>query len=319
VRLHAYAAKHNLGVSALAHRTGIQSGILSPWFAGTYPGSPEAIAERVERFFWRLEQKAKYGGIRTFVETRLARALWALFEKTRVVRRIQLVESPEQLGKTEAAREYTSRNNAGRTVYVSMSGVSRSGFGDFIWNLADALNIPYTIKLREKKLRIRHAIEACDLLIIDEAHVLWSWTDRSAAEFWDYLRTDLFQDGHRGIVLIATQSDMLRNIKRFGRRAGYNTGQLLGRMRNRVERIDPVDDITEADVALLVGRYYQPGKRVVANLTRLAQADEGGHFGLVCDILNEAWAEARARKTALSDAIVKEVAESVMENLGGKQ
>jgi hypothetical protein len=317
--LHAYATREHLGITTLSHQTGIPGGVLSQAFNHVYPGDYSALAERIEKFFWRLQQKELYGGLRQFVETRLATTLWAIFEKTRVIRRIQIVASPEQLGKTRSAREYTARNNRGRTIYIRLSGGSRFGFGDFVWALAETLGIPYTIKLREKKIRIRQALESCDLIIIDEAHLVWAWCDSSAREFWDYLRTDLFADGERGIVLIATNSDMLDNLARFRRRAGYNVGQLLGRMRNEVLQIDPMDDVTAADVAALMARYYKPGAEAVRLLHDLAQREQLGHFGLVDDILNEAWTRSKARKRDLSDETVIAVAREIVSELKARK
>lgn len=315
VRLHAYAVKNGLGVSSLGHQTRIAGGILSQWLSGNYPGDASAIAERVGKFLWSLEQKQKYGGLRGYVKTRIAEALSALFEKTRVIRRIQTVRSPEQVGKTTVARRYQEENNHGRTVYIAMPGGARSGFGDFLWVLADALEIPYTIKLREKRIRIRHALEACDLVIIDEAHLIWEWTNADIRLFLDFLRTDLHQDGERGVILLETNSDFVVRLQRFKRVGGYNVGQLLGRMRNEAVEIDPAEDIVESDVRALVGRYYHPGAATLKKLHTIATRERLGHFGLVLDIVNEAWSECQAAGCDLGDAAVEAVAQRILSKL----
>jgi len=312
LRLHGYAAEHHLGLSKLSHRTGIGTSILSQGFNGTYIGDYDAIAERIESFFYRLEQNDKYGGLHEFVETAIAQSLWSVFTKTRIIRRLQIIQSPEQLGKTRAAMEYARQHNSGRTVYVSLSGGSKSGAGDFIWELAAKLDIPYTIKLREKRLRIKDKLEACDLVIVDEAHLIGSWTDRSQREFWDYLRTDVFADGKRGIVLIATNADVLQDLQLFRRRAKYNIGQILGRMRNEIIEIDPAEDVTAADVEAIMSRYYSPGKDVVEYITGITREEQLGHFGLLCDVMNEAWTTAKARRSKLSDKIVKACATEIL-------
>lgn len=313
--LHEYARKNRLGISALGHQTSIPGGVLSQCFNHAYSGDYTAVAARIESFFYRLGQKELYGGLRQFVETKLARSLWTIFEKTRIVRRIQIVQSPEQLGKTRAALEYAHRNNSGRTHYCRLSGGARHGAAEFIWSLSEALGIPYTAKLREKRIRIRQALEACDLVIIDEAHLIWSWNDASARDFWDYLRTDIFSDGDRGIVLISTNSDMLGNLAKFRRRVGYNIGQLLGRMRNEVIKIDPRDDILESDVALLVGRYYGAGKEALRIVHDYASREQLGHFGLIEDIMNEAWTRSKAKRKELTDEIVIATAREIMDGL----
>lgn len=317
--LHAYAQKNHLGISALGHQTGIPSGILSQCYSGAYPGDTGNIAARIAAFFHRLQQKELYGGLRSFVETRLAQSLWTVFDKARIIRRFVIVQSPEQLGKTRAAREYSARNNTGRTAYTLLSGGARHGCGDFIWGLAERLGIPYSIKLREKRIRILNALESCDLIIIDEAHLLWAWHDAAARDFLDYLRTDLYADGARGIVLIATNTDMLDGLNRFRRRANYNIGQLLGRMRNEIVTIDPHEDIIPADIAALVGRYYQPGTETVRLLHDIAQRDQLGHFGLIEDICNEAWTRAKSKKRPLDDATVTAVAREIIDTLKARK
>jgi len=319
VRLLGYAKTHHLGLSALALQTNIPATCLSQCFNGIYTdrgGDVNAIAERIRTFFWRLEQKEKYGGLRQFCETRLVKTMWALFEKIRIIRRIQILQSPEQLGKTRAAVEYTARNNSRRTVYVQLSGGSKSGCGDFIWELAARLDIPAYIKTREKRLRIKECLASCDLIIIDEAHLIFTWTPASQAEFWDYLRTDIFDNGARGVVLIATNSDMLQCIREFRHKARYNIGQLLGRMRLDPIELDPAEDICEADVAALVSRYYEPGKRTLQMLVEIARKPQLGHYGLLEDIMNEAWTRAKSRgKKAPDDAVVEKVAEEIMSAL----
>jgi len=319
LKVHAYIRSEHIGVSKLAHRAGIQSSIISQFFNGSYPGDCAAIAERFEKFFWRLAQRDLYGGIRKFVETRLALYLWSVFEKTRVIRRIQIIQSPEQLGKTRAAREYAARNNSGRTVMVSLSGGTRSGCGDFIWDLADTLGLPYTIKMREKRARIKHSLEGCDLLIIDEAHLIWAWHDKAVRDFFDYLRTDIHANGARGVVLIATNSDMLGAVNSFRKSCGYNTGQLLGRMRNETVELDPAGDIVEEDVQALVERYYKPDESSVRKLHEIAQRENLGHFGLVEDILNEAWTRAKAAKKPLSDKAVLDTAAEILAGMKNRR
>jgi len=317
--LHAYACKHHLGISALGHQTNIPAGVLSQCFNHSYNGDYSALAERIDKFFWRLGQKELYGGLRQFVETRLAKTLWTVFEKVRIIRRIHIIQSPEQLGKSRAATEYTAKNNSGRTVYTVLPGGTRNGCGNFIWTLAEQLGIPYSVKMREKRIRIKQTLEACDLVIIDQAHQIFSWADTSVRDFCDYLITDIHADGERGVVLIATNSDLLNDLSRFRRRAGYNVGQLLGRMRNEVLTIDPAEDVIEEDVAALMARYYKPGKEAVRLIHSLAQHEQLGHFGLVDDILNESWTRAKAKKRDLTDEVVIATAREIVEELKGRK
>lgn len=321
LKLAAYARESHppLGMSVLSQQIRMSSGVISQCYSGTYNGDYEAVAGRIQQFFWRLDQSKLYGGIRKFVKTQLSEALYAVFEKTRVTRRIQILESPEQLGKTRIATEYTAENNSGRTLYVSISGGMKAGAGQFVWDIAEALGIPYTIKTVEKRVRIRQALASCDLIIIDELHLVKDWTAQAQREFWDYIRTDLHANGARGIVLIATNTDTLRDINVFRRAARYNVGQLLGRMRLQVMRIDPAEDITEADVEALVTRYYKPGRACIHKLHDLATRPQMGHFGLIEDLMNESWSRAQAKKKALDDAAVLATATDILDELKGRR
>lgn len=314
--LFTYARTNHLGISKLAAQTGISQTTLSQCYNGSYEGGNYVqIGDRIKTFFWRLEQKALFGGLREFVETRVTKVLWSVFEKVRVIRRIQIIQSEEQLGKTRSATEYTARNNSGRTVYVQLGGGSRSGCGDFIWGLADKLGIPYTLKMREKRSRIKATLESCDLVIIDEAHLIFSWALSAQREFWDYLRTDVFDNGARGVCLIATNCEVMDQLRQFRGAGRYNLGQLLGRMRNDPVMIEPVEDIVEDDIELLVARYYKtgkPGKRILALLTDVVRRPGLGHIGLLEDIMNEAWSKAKRRKKDLDDETVKEIVDETL-------
>lgn len=318
LRLHDYAGREGVGLTSIAHRSGVSSGILSQFFSGTYAGNYEEIAARIDKFFWRLDQQALYGGLRQFVQTALSRCLWGIAEKTRIIRRIQLIEGPEQVGKTSSLRAYTEENNHGRTIMVQVSG-GRGSLTEFIHNVAHSVGIPYTIKLHEKRIRLREILETCDLLIIDEAHNIDTWSDRSQREFWDFLRTDLYNNGDRGILMLYTNTNAMERLNAWRRRARYNLGQLLGRMRMEIMRIDAAGDIVEDDIRLLAARYYKPGAAMVRKLHHLATREGLGHLGLLCDILNESWTVAKARKAQLTDAIVDETANKIFETLKSRK
>lgn len=318
VRLWEYARKENCGQTTLAHRMNISSSVISQFFNGTYAGNFENIAAHVATFFFRLEQQELYGGIRKFVDTSLSKALWTVAEKTRIIRRIQIIQGPEQVGKTRALDEYTHRNNSGRTIHVKVSG-GRAGLADFVNNLCSQVGIPYTIKTAEKRLRLRECLEICDLLIIDEMHLVRQWPDKAQRDFWDYLRTDLFDDGSRGVLLIYTNEDAIKRLAEFKRRSGYNVGQLLGRMRMEVLQIDPADDIAESDIRALTERYYKPGVNVVRRLYAMATREQLGHLGLVNDVLNEAWNTAKGRKDAMADDHVNRTIDRIMDTLKSRK
>lgn len=315
-RLHEYAITEHLSLKSLSQRTGISSGMLSQFFSGTYPGDWYAQTERVEHFFSDLEKKRIFGGCREFVETNVATALWKVCEKTRYNRRIQIIQSAEQLGKSRALAEYAANNNGGRTIMVTLQPAGAANpYGLFMRDLARNLHVGTDhTKMHDLIGRIREKLERCDLMIVDELHMLEDWPDRLVKSFWNALRLYLHADGKRGVVLVATNSDVHTLIQAFRRRTRYNVGQLLGRMCNQVLEIH-ADEIPIADVEMLVARYFKPRKATLNRLYEIATLKGRGHFGLLDDILSRAWADAQVEKTPLNDDMVMAVANDTMEDL----
>jgi len=315
-----YAAENGLGLKGLAEQTGISQGSLSPLFNGKYLGDYDAIAARIEHFRTNIEKSAIFGGCRQFVKTKIATSLWKVFERTRYNRRIQIIQSPEQLGKSRAAREYSRESGTGRTALVTLKPAGTSnGFGVFLRDLADAVGIEGRPRsVIELRLRIKNALAACDLVIIDEAHQIEGWSDKAVRAFLDYLRIELHADGERGIILVATNSDVMSLIQSFRKRNRYNVGQLLGRMCNEILNLYP-DEIPKSDVRLLIRRYYEPSDDVVIMLAKITAQDRLGHFGLLDDILSRAWSEAMIAERKLTDTLVKKTAKSTMAELADRQ
>jgi len=320
VWLKAYARENSLGLKGLAARTGIPIGTLSPLFNGKYAGDYDAGAARIAKFRNDLEKKRIFGGCRDFVETDIAMSLWKIFEKTRYNRRIQIIQSEEQLGKSRAAREYAHRNNGGRTIMVTMQpGGTSNGFGVFLRDLAQQLDVDANNKkIINVRFAIRSKLETCDLLIIDEFHQIEGWSDRAVRALLDYLRIELHADGERGLVLIATNSDLMTLIDTFRKRTKYNVGQLLGRMCNEVLELAP-EEIPKSDITKLVKRYYSPSTDTLKTLYNATTQSRLGHFGLLDDILSRAWAEAQVNNRKMTDRLVQAVTRETMEDLQSRK
>lgn len=317
IRLRDHAREQSLGLKGLAMQTGIPQGTLSSLFTGKYTGDWDNQAERLNKFFHDLEMKRIFGGCRDFVETKLAKCLWKVYDKTRYNRRIQIIQSPEQLGKSRAARTYTKNNNGGRTIMVTLQpGGPNNGFALFLRDLAAALGYSTDHKkLIELRQQIKSRLQVCDLMILDEWHMLNTWGDLAIRAMLDYLRIDLHADGERGIILQATNDDVLNKLDAFRRRSRYNVGQLLGRMTSRrVLELHP-DEIPIEDVKMLVERYFKPRSSTITKLHNLAIRPRLGHLGLIDAILADAWADAQLEKENLDDDRVLAVAQETLEDL----
>jgi hypothetical protein len=316
VKLQKYAQEKKLGLKVLAAQTGISTAALSEMFNNKYKGDWTAVASRIEKFWMDIEKNRIFGGCRDFVETEIAKSLWRVFEKTRYNRRIQIIQSHEQLGKSRAAQRYTELNNGGRTVLVTLQpGGPSNGFGVFLRELGKQTKIDCTNK---KIIDIRQGIidrlQRCDLLIIDEWHLCEKWGDNAMRDLIDYLRVCLHNNGARGIVLIATNYDVFNGIDAFRKRTDYNMGQLLGRMCNEPLELHP-DQVPLDDVLGMIERYFKPRAATLRKLYDLATRPGLGHFGLLDDILSRAWAIAQVDKKELTDELVLEIAEETLETI----
>jgi hypothetical protein len=325
LRLHTYAQEHHLGISKLAAQTGISQTSLSQSFNGDYEekgGNLSETSQRIETFFWKMEQKALHDAQKRFVATRISRVLWKLFEKVRHARRIQPIQSPEQVGKTVSAVKYTQENNSGRTIYFTFTR-SMETMNDVIHSFAESLGIAKYAKLRLKKGEIRDKLASCDLVILDEVHLAFKLSYRECCKLLDFIRTDIFENGERGVVLLCTDDRetgrFMDGLKKMAKDYRYNIGQFLGRMMVDVVSIDPGDDITEEDVALLMSRLYKPGKTVLRDLTALAQTEQSGHLGLVDYIMGEAWNKTKAREKECTDEVVAQIINTVRETLKARK
>lgn len=317
-----YARANSRSIKTLAIETGISSsGVISQMFNARYPGNYILRARKIEKFRLDQAKRSLFAGRDDFVETTLYKSLAGIFDKTRYARRIQVIQSPEQLGKSRSATEYARANNGGRTVMVTLKpGVTSNPVGVCLRDLAIAAG---TKDIRHRQILdirydLREALSVCDLVIIDEFHQIEHWSDKAIRDMLDYIRTELHADGERGVALIATNSDVLSLLKAFQRRSRYNLGQLLGRMCNQVLDIYP-EEIPPEDVAALTERYYKPGKRAMSKLYDLTTRKSLGHFGLLLDILNRAWTECKVANQPMTDSLVMDIARETMADIESKE
>ena len=310
------AAQEGWGAKRIADAIkGVSASTVSTMYNGTYPGNWVKTCQRFNNFLAAREAARVYGRMDAFVQTRIGQGLWRLLERTKYNHRIQLLESPEQLGKTRVSSEY-ARQEDSRTIKVTCqdSGTS-SPFSLFLRDLAEACGLSTDhAKILDIRFRIRNILDNIDLIIIDEFHKLDDWPDKAVKAFLDYLRTELHADGARGIVLISTNRAIHTQLSAFSRRSGYNTGQLLGRCCNDARSIDPAD-IPIEDVAALVNRYYAPGKRTLNKLHQAVIEPGIGHFGFLLDILDQAWAEHKLNEQPMTDTLVEECLKDSLESI----
>ena len=307
VSLRDYARENALGMKSLAARMrGMSVSAISEMYAGTYRGNMVLRAKTIQKFMASEARRRIYGGVDGFVETEIARHIWMLCEQTRYGRRIQILQSPEQLGKTRALAEYAHRNNSGRTVMVTLKqGCGSRPMSIFIRDLAVACGVESVQgnKLVNLRFHVRDALAVCDLVIIDEFHAIRTWPERDISDLLDFLRVEINADRKRGVLVCSTNDDVMGLLDWFRRRTRYNLGQLLGRMCNDVREI-AADEIPPADIEALVARYYKPSRKTLSALCEVVCREGSGHFGLLADVMDRCWSQCQLKSVPMSDDLV---------------
>lgn len=317
-----FAAEHNLSSREIAARMRCSNSVVTLVFNGKYAAGIGSFCARARAWLDREAKTSTYGGRREFVQTGIARDLMVVFEKTRYNRRIQSLQSPEQLGKSTAAREYV-RRNPGHAVLVTLQpeGLS-NGFMLFLRTLSDRLGFPpENVKTCDLRTQIDKHLAGIELVIIDEFHLASSWKPSQLRSLLDYIRVNIQADGERGVVLIATVPDnaeadtsIMHILDDVRARTRYNLGQLYGRMTSSVLELSS-GDIDAADVAGLVQRYYAPGKACLDKLVRAATREGFGHLGLIDGVLCDAASEAVVDQAPITDDLVLRVLDAKLEDI----
>lgn len=305
------AHTEGLGLKGMAARIpGIADGVLSQMFTGNYPGNYVARCRKLAQYLADCEKRRVYGRHEEFVETAFARGMFRIFDEALYDQRIHMVQSPEQLGKSEAAREYVRRAGGGRALLVTLQdGGPSDPFGIYLRDVALAAGIEdvQNRKLINLRYAARTLLELCDVVIIDEFHQIEHWPDKSVRALLEHIKLEIHANGRRGVALVATNSDIMTLLEAFKRRTRYNLGQILGRMCNEVNNLHP-DEIPFGDVELLAGRYTRFNKPTLRKLHDIAREPGLGHYGLLLDILNRCWRNSKLDNVPMTDdQVMKEI------------
>lgn len=162
-----------------------------------------------------------------------------------------VVEGPERIGKTEAAKHW-HRLNMGRSRFVSLE-CGQSDL-EFFKCLSDGIFGGYTegLTMGDLKIRIKSALSTGDLvLIIDESQ--WAvGSSKQVPKRIAWLLTALVNYGIP-VALIATPQ-FASSVQANAKRSGWRVNQFVG----RVQHYDPLpEELTEEDL-LAVAAYHLP-------------------------------------------------------------
>lgn len=218
--LHGYALDVLHGSrTAMVEFLGVDWTTVTRILQGAYGASIEKFIGRVRH----LRKKAKLQADTGFVETVTVRKMWEVLDMARNLNSIVHISGPSGRSKTHAVKEWKTRNNHGRTIYIDcpVSG----GLRGILEAIAKAAGVGIgknnndLMNLLERSFDYRHT------LIFDEiARLLPTKTSNIAA--MEFIRR-LHDVSGCGIVLISTE--MFGREMRLGKLSGWFE-QLLGRI-----------------------------------------------------------------------------------------
>ena len=136
------------------------------------PKGPSAEFMKSLREFLALEAKRFMAGETQFVMTPTAKKIHTAVELARESQTPVILSGPSQIGKTWGLRYAAASENHGRTFMAELEAAS--GLGGMVRTIAEACRIGSAERSNTTALidRIKHALSANMVLIIDEMHLL---------------------------------------------------------------------------------------------------------------------------------------------------
>lgn len=199
--------RRRLSTSQMAAALGLSATTVSRVFRGIYEGDVAAVADKAALAL-RLWQEREGRG-KVFIETSIARQVFTACDFALNRQTPAIVTGLSQLGKTTAFEEYARRSDA-IVRYVRMPAAANLQL--FLEELGEALGVVSSIKVNDRRRRLRRALNDRTLLIIDELHELVISTTRAQTRRICEVIRELFDRSHCGLVLCGTEvltSDLL--------------------------------------------------------------------------------------------------------------
>lgn len=282
--LYAVARDNKWESREVQERSGVAYNTLYKVWTGRYVNERgeqiglKQICERIAHFKRLYDERALIHRP-DFVETSVSRAMWKVFDETRLMQIISLVYGESQIGKTFAAEEYYRRNNSGRTAYVRMPACAGSQM--MVREIAEACHISPKQPYDHLMKRIRRVLDHSKLLIIDEAHLIWETYQRGSAVRCLGALREIHDRTKCGMVLVGT------NVLSKEMNEGVHAQTLKQFRRRDVYELQLPDEPPREDLDRIAQAYGLREAKGVAEelLLQLARVDG---LGKICKLLAKA-------------------------------
>ena len=194
--------ERNWSLSKLQEATGLSTTTISRVFRGVYEAGIESAIERLEKAKLNFVESI---GNPDFIETSLARRIFAICDKTRALANVAIIWGILGIGKSTILLEYQRLNNHGKTLYVRFP--TGATFAFFVAHIAKCCGVSTRSQSQlQQREKIIHVLSAGKrLLVVDELHqaFLTTRTD-TAIKCCEFLREIVDLSGC-GVVLVGTK------------------------------------------------------------------------------------------------------------------
>jgi hypothetical protein len=221
--------------------------------------------------------------MRAAANTSIAATMYKALDYTYKTRGLVWINGLRRIGKTTPAEAWV-KANSGRARYVSLeSGQSETGF---FREIANAIGCGYveTLTAYEIRSRIGEALGNRDLmLVIDEAHNLFTSTRGAEPKRVEWLRTALVNKGVPVALIFTPQ--FISRMKAVEKASGFE----LSQFRFRVTKFFNLPDVVSGGDYETLARHLAPslGKSSIATLAAYAETSDA-YFHAVRTAVNEA-------------------------------
>jgi DNA transposition AAA+ family ATPase len=240
---------HPVSLAEFSVKVGLDKTTIGRIIRGSYThpesGARLPISEKLIRameLFRKMEQERARATDTGFVATPTAKRIFTACDLARESQSPVFLIGPSHIGKTKALVAYTQENNHGHTVYVRLQAAS--GLGGMVRRLANALGISDKANTADLVMRIKRALRANMLLVLDEVHeLMYTYRKESFFACLEVIR-EIYDETSCGLVLCGT--------KLLFKRIEDNRGELEQLLRRGVHKVVLADQPTKGDVAAIL-------------------------------------------------------------------
>lgn len=174
---------------------------ISRLFACNYGASVSSLCDRIERYKRNLEERGTVNEMQ-FVETSIAKKVQSVCRAAWLSQSVAMIWGEPQTGKTYALQHYQLTHNHGQTKFIRIPAAATIQIASAC--LAHACSVSGDGKWEVIRQRIIKAVDSNNLIIVDEAHQLFTTAaDKQARKVLEFLR-EVHDTAGCGLVLCMT-------------------------------------------------------------------------------------------------------------------